>query len=130
MGNLNSELRPWAHKEKELAPCAGTILAVGCLLGGSPKGWPWRQLRLPVSCRFPTELQTRAMVRSPVASECPPFPSSPLFPGSRLLTLGSWLLGIPWAAVRRVANTFLVQTAFDPDEYWQGPEVAHRIVFG
>lgn len=33
-------------------------------------------------------------------------------------------------ALFRVANTFLVRTAFDPDEYWQGPEVAHRVAFG
>lgn len=23
-----------------------------------------------------------------------------------------------------------INTSFDPDEYWQGPEVAHRLVFG
>jgi len=30
----------------------------------------------------------------------------------------------------RILNGFAVQTAFDPDEYWQGPEVAHALVFG
>ena len=30
----------------------------------------------------------------------------------------------------RMINTLLVQTYFNPDEYWQGPEVAHRMVFG
>ena len=30
----------------------------------------------------------------------------------------------------RVANTLLVQSYFNPDEFWQGPEVAHRIAFG
>ena len=30
----------------------------------------------------------------------------------------------------RIVNTFLTQTFFVPDEFWQGPEVAHRIVFG
>jgi phosphatidylinositol glycan class B len=30
----------------------------------------------------------------------------------------------------RVANTLLVQSYFNPDEYWQGPEVAHRMAFG
>ncbi|CAD7700764.1 unnamed protein product, partial [Ostreobium quekettii] len=30
----------------------------------------------------------------------------------------------------RLLNALLVQTYFDPDEFWQGPEVAHRLVFG
>jgi len=30
----------------------------------------------------------------------------------------------------RIFNAFLIQTFFVPDEFWQGPEVAHRIVFG
>eukprot|EP00966_Prymnesium_polylepis_P290140 6702478-Prymnesium_polylepis.1 len=30
----------------------------------------------------------------------------------------------------RLANTLLVATQFDPDETWQAPEVAHRLVFG
>ena len=30
----------------------------------------------------------------------------------------------------RVLNALCVQTYFVPDEYWQGPEVAHRLVFG
>ncbi|KAJ1553472.1 hypothetical protein HK096_007703, partial [Nowakowskiella sp. JEL0078] len=30
----------------------------------------------------------------------------------------------------RIFNAFAVQTYFDPDEYWQAPEIAHRIVFG
>ena len=30
----------------------------------------------------------------------------------------------------RIANTFLVQTYFNPDEFWQGPEVAHRMTYG
>lgn len=30
----------------------------------------------------------------------------------------------------RLLLSRLVRTAFDPDEYWQGPEVAHRLVFG
>ena len=30
----------------------------------------------------------------------------------------------------RVCNVFLVQTWFVPDEFWQGPEVAHKVVFG
>jgi phosphatidylinositol glycan class B len=32
--------------------------------------------------------------------------------------------------VFRVLNALCVQTYFVPDEYWQGPEVAHRLVFG
>ncbi|KAI4344357.1 hypothetical protein L6164_011591 [Bauhinia variegata] len=30
----------------------------------------------------------------------------------------------------RMLNALLVQTYFNPDEHWQGPEVAHRIAFG
>lgn len=30
----------------------------------------------------------------------------------------------------RMANSLLVQTYFNPDEHWQAPEVAHRIIFG
>ena len=30
----------------------------------------------------------------------------------------------------RLCNVFLVQTWFVPDEFWQGPEVAHKMVFG
>lgn len=30
----------------------------------------------------------------------------------------------------RLLNGLLIRTAFAPDEYWQGPEVAHRMVFG
>ncbi|KAL1332609.1 hypothetical protein HN51_061385 [Arachis hypogaea] len=32
--------------------------------------------------------------------------------------------------VFRMLNSLLVQTYFNPDEHWQGPEVAHRIAFG
>ena len=32
--------------------------------------------------------------------------------------------------VFRVANAFAVRTYFNADEFWQGPEVAHRVVFG
>lgn len=32
--------------------------------------------------------------------------------------------------VYRICNVFLVQTWFVPDEFWQGPEVAHKLVFG
>jgi GPI mannosyltransferase 3 len=32
--------------------------------------------------------------------------------------------------VYRIVNTFCVQTYFNPDEFWQGPEVAHRMVYG
>ncbi|KAK6942377.1 GPI mannosyltransferase [Dillenia turbinata] len=32
--------------------------------------------------------------------------------------------------VFRLVNSLLVQTYFNPDEHWQGPEVAHRLVFG
>lgn len=30
----------------------------------------------------------------------------------------------------RLANALVVQTYFNPDEYWQGPEIAHRMAFG
>ncbi|XP_032218088.1 GPI mannosyltransferase 3 isoform X2 [Nematostella vectensis] len=30
----------------------------------------------------------------------------------------------------RILNAWLVRTWFVPDEYWQGPEVAHRLAFG
>lgn len=30
----------------------------------------------------------------------------------------------------RIFNAFFVGTYFDPDEYWQSVEVAHRFVFG
>ena len=29
----------------------------------------------------------------------------------------------------RLINALLIRTAFAPDEYWQAPEVAHRMVF-
>ncbi|KAJ0406817.1 hypothetical protein P43SY_008839 [Pythium insidiosum] len=37
-----------------------------------------------------------------------------------------------WAAMLlfRVWNALFVRTAFNPDEYWQSTEVAHRMVFG
>lgn len=30
----------------------------------------------------------------------------------------------------RTANALLIRTSFNPDEYWQSIEVAHRLVFG
>jgi hypothetical protein len=61
----------------------------------------------------------------------------------QILTTGSgrrWLktgpLGIPIVAVMSVAmllraiNVFMVGTYFVPDEYWQGQEVAHRMIYG
>lgn len=39
-------------------------------------------------------------------------------------------LGVfPLLAVFRLCSALLVQTYFNPDEYWQGPEIAHRLVF-
>ena len=37
-----------------------------------------------------------------------------------------------WVAVVvfRVWNALFVRTYFNPDEYWQNTEVAHRMVFG
>ena len=34
------------------------------------------------------------------------------------------------ALLLRVVNAFSVQTYFNPDEYWQALEVAHRMAFG
>ena len=30
----------------------------------------------------------------------------------------------------RIINALIVDTYFNPDEFWQGPEVAHNMVFG
>lgn len=30
----------------------------------------------------------------------------------------------------RVLDALSLRTYFNPDEYWQGPEVAHKLVFG
>jgi len=30
----------------------------------------------------------------------------------------------------RIINALIVQTSFDPDEYWQSLEVAHNKVYG
>ena len=37
-----------------------------------------------------------------------------------------------WAVllIFRVVNALVVDTYFNPDEFWQGPEIAHNIVFG
>lgn len=35
-----------------------------------------------------------------------------------------------WAIVFRIVDAFLVGAYFNPDEYWQSLEVAHRMVFG
>lgn len=37
------------------------------------------------------------------------------------------ILGI---IIFRILNALIVRTYFNPDEYWQGPEVAHVLVFG
>jgi len=37
---------------------------------------------------------------------------------------------VAFLVVFRVLNVLCAQTYFVPDEYWQGPEVAHRLVFG
>lgn len=37
---------------------------------------------------------------------------------------------VPVLIVYRCICALLQQTAFAPDEFWQGPEVAHRLVFG
>lgn len=30
----------------------------------------------------------------------------------------------------RLVNALVVRTYFNPDEYWQGPEVTHRLAYG
>lgn len=37
---------------------------------------------------------------------------------------------LPALLVLRVLNSLVVRTFFNPDEYWQGPEVAHHMVWG
>ena len=51
---------------------------------------------------------------------CSIFNSSPGF---------SWklLIGI---VVFRFFNALMVQTYYAPDEYWQGPEIAHDMIYG
>jgi phosphatidylinositol glycan class B len=43
-------------------------------------------------------------------------------------SIGRWIL--PVCVAFRLLNALLLQTFFNPDEYWQSAEVAHRIVFG
>ena len=40
----------------------------------------------------------------------------------------NWLF--PALLLFRVINAVIIQTFFVPDEFWQGPEVAHRVAFG
>jgi len=35
-----------------------------------------------------------------------------------------------WIVAYRILNCLLVQTWFEPDEYWQGLEPAHNLAFG
>lgn len=44
--------------------------------------------------------------------------------------LGDTRAMLTFAFAWRVFLAIFVCTSFDPDEYWQGPEVAHRLVFG
>lgn len=37
---------------------------------------------------------------------------------------------MPLFLTLRLMSTVVVQTWFVPDEYWQAPEIAHRMVFG
>lgn len=36
----------------------------------------------------------------------------------------------PWLLTLRLLNAVLIRTSFNPDEYWQGPEVAHAWCYG
>ncbi|PFX22760.1 GPI mannosyltransferase 3 [Stylophora pistillata] len=40
----------------------------------------------------------------------------------------NWLF--PALLLFRIINALVIKTFFVPDEFWQGPEVAHRVVFG
>ncbi len=40
------------------------------------------------------------------------------------------VLVLPLLFLLRLLLAALLQTSFVPDEYWQGPEVAHYLVFG
>ena len=51
----------------------------------------------------------------------------PLLPPAQARFLRTWF---PVLLLFRVANSLCVRTYFTPDEYWQGPEVAHGMVFG
>lgn len=53
-------------------------------------------------------------------------PSSSSSPSSSLPSFPLWLALLAF----RVVNAWIVRTYFNPDEYWQGPEVAHNLVFG
>jgi phosphatidylinositol glycan class B len=44
-----------------------------------------------------------------------------------MLTPWLWVCVVVW---RVIWTLFLVRSSFVPDEYWQGPEVAHALVFG
>ena len=47
-----------------------------------------------------------------------------------LFAVPGWQWLLPSLLALRVVGSLLVGTYFNPDEYWQGPEVAHRMVFG
>lgn len=53
----------------------------------------------------------------------------------RCLVLDKMAPSVPWwvvigLIVFRVVNALLVRSFFNPDEYWQCLEVAHRVIFG
>ena len=65
-------------------------------------------------------------------TSCSPFATEP---GTSVPALPGWwrsLHSFPWWAslAVRAAQCAWVSTFFDPDEYWQGPEVAHWLVYG
>lgn len=41
-----------------------------------------------------------------------------------------WRLLITAVVIVRLSTVLLTQTYASPDEYWQGPEIAHKLVFG
>ncbi|KAK7265324.1 hypothetical protein RJT34_32943 [Clitoria ternatea] len=59
--------------------------------------------------------------QTPIVSESDSKHSSLRYPHKRVFVL---------CLAFRMVNSILVQTYFNPDEHWQGPEVAHRIAFG
>lgn len=40
------------------------------------------------------------------------------------------MAGLLFLLLLRICNSLLISTTFAPDEWYQGPEVAHRLVFG
>lgn len=55
--------------------------------------------------------------------------SNPASVSRRFGRLGFWRLFTFFASLR-VVGALVLRTYYNPDEYWQGPEVAHWLIFG